>query len=491
MRTVRRPRPAGSERFRGPCMGREPPARRRRLVDRTPDERVPEDELARHRRGAHEVELEQRVQQPEHVRRGQLGDRARQIRLEGLSRDRGSAEQRALVRRQRRELVRERRRHRGRDGHACDVDTRVGCSWDGAVLAGALELLEVEGISAGLADHDLRRTGIDLAEELGRLCVVELREPDPADGRNRERGREARRCPAGAESDREQHRSLGCALQQPGEQLDRRLVAPVEIVQHDHERPLVCEELEQPAHRAVGSVALVGNRCRGAVAARSDGRDHAGELLHELRAPAIAEVELLRGDVGVERVDPDAERQVALELRRRAGEHQAPRLLGVATKHGEQMRLADARLALHRDAGGRAGGQAVERRAQLLELELAPDGPSGARVDTHVRSTLLRSALGSGRVPDVPKAALGHAEDMPLFLLQHRHEPSECAAAYAAWTGFRSPLRHGLATSSCLAGGHALWWRVQADDAVAALALLPRFVARRTVPIEIRDVEIP
>ena len=43
----------------------------------------------------------------------------------------------------------------------------------------------------------------------------------------------------------------------------------------------------------------------------------------------------------------------------------------------------------------------------------------------------------------------------------------------------------------CLAGGHALWWRVQADDARSALELLPAFVARRTVPIEIRDVEIP
>ena len=67
----------------------------------------------------------------------------------------------------------------------------------------------------------------------------------------------------------------------------------------------------------------------------------------------------------------------------------------------------------------------------------------------------------------------------------------ECAAAFAAWTGFRSPLRHQLGSVHCLAGGHALWWRVQADDAAAALALLPRFVARRTVPIEIRDVEIP
>ena len=274
MRTVRGARPAGGERFRGPCVGREPPARRRGLVDRPADERVPEDELARHRRGAHEVELEQRVEQAEHVRRGQLGDRARQIRLERLARDRGGAEQRELVRRQRRELVGERRRHGGRDGHACDVDARLVRSWDGAVLARALELLEVERVPAAVADHGLCRTGIDLAEQLGRLCLVELREPDPADGRNRERGREARRCPAGAERDREQHRSLGCALQQPGEQLDRRLVAPVEIVQHDHERPLVREELEQAAHRAVGAVALVGNRCRGAVAARSDGWDH-------------------------------------------------------------------------------------------------------------------------------------------------------------------------------------------------------------------------
>jgi len=80
---------------------------------------------------------------------------------------------------------------------------------------------------------------------------------------------------------------------------------------------------------------------------------------------------------------------------------------------------------------------------------------------------------------------------MPFFLLQHRHAPSECAAAFAAWTGFRSPLRHGSAASTCLAGGHSLWWRVQAHDEADALALLPKFVARRTIPIEIRDVEIP
>jgi hypothetical protein len=80
---------------------------------------------------------------------------------------------------------------------------------------------------------------------------------------------------------------------------------------------------------------------------------------------------------------------------------------------------------------------------------------------------------------------------MPIYLLQHQHAPGECAAAFAAWTGFESPLRHGQAASTCLAGGHALWWRVQAEDCAAALALLPQFVARRTSPIEVRDVEIP
>jgi hypothetical protein len=80
---------------------------------------------------------------------------------------------------------------------------------------------------------------------------------------------------------------------------------------------------------------------------------------------------------------------------------------------------------------------------------------------------------------------------MPRFLLHHRHEPPECDAAFAAWTGFASPLRHRPAPSTCLAGGHAIWWSVDAADDRAALALLPRFVAERTVPTQVRDVEIP
>ena len=80
---------------------------------------------------------------------------------------------------------------------------------------------------------------------------------------------------------------------------------------------------------------------------------------------------------------------------------------------------------------------------------------------------------------------------MPLFLLHHQHAPAECAAAFAAWQGFDSPLRAAAAASTCLAGGHALWWRVEATDRQAALALLPPYVAHRTDAIAVRDVQIP
>jgi hypothetical protein len=80
---------------------------------------------------------------------------------------------------------------------------------------------------------------------------------------------------------------------------------------------------------------------------------------------------------------------------------------------------------------------------------------------------------------------------MAVYVLHHQHEPVECPAAYAAWHGFDSPLRRHSAPSTCLTGGHAIWWQVEAADAAAALALLPRFVAARTRAFPVRDVGIP
>ncbi len=80
---------------------------------------------------------------------------------------------------------------------------------------------------------------------------------------------------------------------------------------------------------------------------------------------------------------------------------------------------------------------------------------------------------------------------MKKYLLQHRHEPDECGVAFAAWRGFDSPLRHRSALSSCVMGGHSIWWLVEAQDAEEALAQLPPYLASRTQASSVGEVSIP
>jgi hypothetical protein len=80
---------------------------------------------------------------------------------------------------------------------------------------------------------------------------------------------------------------------------------------------------------------------------------------------------------------------------------------------------------------------------------------------------------------------------MPRFLVHHRHEPHECGIAFAAFKGHESSLRHRAALASCLSGGHAIWWAVEATCEEDALRLLPFFVARRSTVTRIDEVVIP
>jgi hypothetical protein len=77
------------------------------------------------------------------------------------------------------------------------------------------------------------------------------------------------------------------------------------------------------------------------------------------------------------------------------------------------------------------------------------------------------------------------------YLVHHRHQADECGVAYASFKGHRSPLRHSAAVASCLSGGHAIWWFVDAASAEDALELLPFFVAERSIAVEIAEVVIP
>ena len=80
---------------------------------------------------------------------------------------------------------------------------------------------------------------------------------------------------------------------------------------------------------------------------------------------------------------------------------------------------------------------------------------------------------------------------MSHFLLQHRHQPHECGVVFAAFKGRESPLRRRPTLASCLSGGHAIWWTVEAGSEREALALLPLYVAERTTAVRVTQVEIP
>ena len=80
---------------------------------------------------------------------------------------------------------------------------------------------------------------------------------------------------------------------------------------------------------------------------------------------------------------------------------------------------------------------------------------------------------------------------MSRFLVHHRHEPHECGIAFASFKGHESSLRHRAALASCLTGGHAIWWTVDAAEERDALRQLPFFVAKRSTVTRVRDVVIP
>ena len=81
----------------------------------------------------------------------------------------------------------------------------------------------------------------------------------------------------------------------------------MQIVEDDDERLRDGEELEQPPDGTMRAVALVRNDGAGAVPAPSHGWDDLRELVHELGTPRFVEIELLRSDVRIQRVDPDTE----------------------------------------------------------------------------------------------------------------------------------------------------------------------------------------
>ena len=118
----------------------------------------------------------------------------------------------------------------------------------------------------------------------------------------------------GAHRDRDEHGSGGRPAQQGAEQLDRGRVGPVEVIEHEDERPRVCQMLQKRAYRTVAAIALV-LECHAACAheCRQRRKD-----VHELRANVVVQTgqaaRIEPTQVLVERIHEHRERQISLEL---------------------------------------------------------------------------------------------------------------------------------------------------------------------------------
>ena len=156
-------------------MGAETPAAGRGFVDRAADERVPEAKAARHICGTDEIAAQELVERLDTRRRVDARRRRHQLGLERVAGHRRSFEHPARLPGEQRELLGERRGHRGR--HLDAPDGRARGQRRSPEPERARELLEVEGIAAALL---VQRGRIDAAsEELARLLERERRELKP------------------------------------------------------------------------------------------------------------------------------------------------------------------------------------------------------------------------------------------------------------------------------------------------------------------------
>ena len=135
--------------------------------------------------------------------------------------------------------------------------------------AHARELLEVERIATALAVDRGGCACVEVAEQERRLLLAETLENDPPECRDRERRGEVPGRLRRAEGERDEHASTRRTPEQRRKQRQGCLVGPVEVIEDEHERALLRQQLEQSAHGAMGAVALVGDRPGGGSAARS------------------------------------------------------------------------------------------------------------------------------------------------------------------------------------------------------------------------------
>ncbi len=195
----------------------------------------------------------------------------------------------------------------------------------------------------------------------------------------------------GRAASRNSRRSSSTSRQQRFEQLERRLVRPVQIVHHDQQRPragLPAQHLRDgPARHALERVrrhlretALVGRRERQALHAQQEGQDLGREVGRERAGGLRDPCALLGFRLVVAAARPAAE-QIRERVKRdvppgreRAAEQPADAVRRVVIRElRHETRLPDARLGDELDDAAAPGVQRRERGPERAELGLASD----------------------------------------------------------------------------------------------------------------------
>jgi hypothetical protein len=135
----------------------------------------------------------------------------------------------------------------------------------------------------------------------------------------------------------------------------------LQVVEHEHERPRLGEDVEQRANCAVAAIALVLERNLLAAGQRPERWEEMGELRLGLSVELSEPPRLQACDVLVKRIDEHGERQVALEFRRRSVEDEVPAQLRSGTELPEEPRLADSWFTEQCDCTGMAIIELVEK----------------------------------------------------------------------------------------------------------------------------------
>ena len=208
--------------------------------------------------------------------------------------------------------------------------------------------------------------------------LAELPELKPVHRGTRQSGRQLLCRLPGPEPQRQQDRGRRLAPDEGGDQLDRRAVTPVQVVEHKHQRLLGGDQPQQPPDRLMSPVALVRDRFGAAIRTPSDGRTRPSSCSSS-GSPAAVPAQLLRDHVGVERVDEDAEWQS------RSNSAAAPDSTACPRASARSRSSASSRVlpipgspsTVRQAAPPRS--RALERLLEAFQLRLAPDDRPGAR----------------------------------------------------------------------------------------------------------------